>query len=167
MTVRARTCYRRAQQHESPCFSHLLHPGTLAALGLETSVAALCREFSEQHHINIQFVGDNIPKDCPQDVSLCLFRIVQEALYNVAKHSGAQEARVTLSGNGQQIDLTIEDSGTGFDPKSSPRVETLGLVSMRERVRLVDGHISIHSQPPNGTRIEVQVPHHSNIQAIG
>jgi PAS domain S-box-containing protein len=147
--------------------SHLLHPSTLAVLGLETSVAALCREFSEQHHLSVKFVGDNIPKDSPPDVNICLFRIVQEALQNVAKHSGAQEARVTLRGNGQQIDLRIEDPGSGFDPKRSQRTGTLGLVSMHERVRLVGGHISIHSQPLHGTRIEVQIPHQLPLQAIG
>lgn len=147
--------------------SDLLHPGTLAALGLETSIAAFCREFSEQHRLRVKFVGDNIPKDSPQDVNLCLFRIVQEALQNVAKHSGAHEAYVTLWGNGQQIGLQIEDRGTGFDPKNSERPGTLGLVSMRERVRLVEGHISIHSEPSNGTRIDVQVPHHSRQPAIG
>jgi len=146
--------------------SHLLHPDTLAALGLETSVAALCREFSEQHHISIQFVGNKVPKDSPQNVNLCLFRVVQEALQNVAKHSGAQEARVTLSGNGQQVELSIEDSGRGFDPTSSQTTKTLGLVSMRERVRLVDGHISIQSQPSGGTRIEVRIPHRSCPRAI-
>ena len=73
----------------------------------------------------------------------------------MAKHSG-QEARVTLRGKGQQIELTIEDSGTGFDPEISQRPQTLGLVSMRERVRFVDGKIAIRSELSNGTRIDVQ-----------
>lgn len=147
--------------------SHLLHPTTLAALGLESAVAAFCRDFSKQRSVSVTFIGDNIPTDSPPDVSLCLFRIVQEALQNVAKHSGAQEARVTLCGNRQQIELHIEDSGTGFDAESSQRTETLGLVSMHERVRLVGGHISIYSEASKGTRIDVQVPHHSHLEANG
>jgi PAS domain S-box-containing protein len=146
--------------------SHVLHPGTLAALGLEGSVAACCREFSEQHNLRVTFVHCDIPKDSPADVNLCLFRIVQEALQNVAKHSGAQEARVSLSGNGEQIHLQVDDSGIGFDPRSSRMTGTLGLVSMRERVRLVGGHISIQSTPASGTRIDVHVPYAPQPSAI-
>jgi signal transduction histidine kinase len=102
-------------------------------------------------------VHDNVPQN-NSDVNLCLFRIVQEALQNIVKHSGAREARVTLVGREQQILLSIEDSGIGFNSTNSQRTETLGLVSMRERVRLVDGQISIQSEPAKGTRIDVQVP---------
>lgn len=139
--------------------SHLLHPGTLATLGLEASVEALCREFSEQHNLMVNFVHHNVPTSNSPDVSLCLFRIVQEALQNIVKHSGAHEARVTLIGREQQIRLSIEDSGIGFNLKHSQRTKTLGLVSMRERVRLVDGQISIQSGTLKGTRIDVQVPY--------
>jgi PAS domain S-box-containing protein len=138
--------------------SHVLHPSTLAALGLEASVAACCREFSEQHNLTVKFVHDDVPQNNSPDVNLCLFRVVQEALQNIVKHSGAQEARVTLIGREQQILLSIEDSGVGFNSKNSQRTETLGLISMRERVRLVDGQISIQSEPSKGTRIDVQVP---------
>jgi signal transduction histidine kinase len=137
--------------------SHLLHPATLATLGLETSIAGFCREFSEQNHVNVKLVCRDIPKDPSEDVSLCLFRVVQEALRNVRKHSAAQEARVTLTGDGDSIDLTIEDSGIGFDLKSTEGHSTLGLVSMRERARLVDGQFSIHSEPSRGTRVSLRV----------
>jgi signal transduction histidine kinase len=91
-------------------------------------------------------------------VSLCLFRIVEEALQNVVKHSGAEDAKVELSGHDNQIDLCISDSGTGFRPESA-RVEAgIGLISMRERLRLVGGTLSVESEPSHGTRICVRVP---------
>jgi two-component system sensor histidine kinase DegS len=83
---------------------------------------------------------------------------VQEALSNVVKHSSAQEARVTLRGASNRIDLSIEDSGVGFDTMPPQGAVTLGLTSMRERVRMVDGQFSIESQRMHGTRILVQVP---------
>jgi signal transduction histidine kinase len=138
--------------------SHLLHPATLATLGLVTSIAGFCRKFSEQHNLGVNFEFSDIPKDTPEDVSLCLFRIVQEALSNVVKHSAAQEARVILTGSADRIDLRIEDSGMGFNPQSSQGTETLGLISMQARVRLVGGQFSIESEPSSGTRIHVQVP---------
>jgi two-component system sensor histidine kinase UhpB len=138
--------------------SHLLHPATLATLGLETSIAGFCREFSEQNHINVKFLCHAIPKNPSEDVCLCLFRVVQEALRNVGTHSGAQEARVTLTGDGDRIDLSIEDFGIGFDLKSTEGQPTLGLVSMSERARLVDGQFSIHSEPARGTRVSLRVP---------
>jgi signal transduction histidine kinase len=138
--------------------SHLLHPATLATLGLVTSIAGFCRKFSEQHNLGVKFEFSDIPKDTPEDVSLCLFRIVQEGLSNVVKHSAAQEIRVSLTGAGDRIDLRIEHSGIGFDSRFSQGAATLGLISMRERVRLIGGQFSIESEPSSGTRIHVQVP---------
>jgi signal transduction histidine kinase len=138
--------------------SHMLHPATLATLGLVTSISGFCRQFSEQHNLNVKFEFGDIPKGTPDDVSLCLFRIVQEALSNVVKHSAAQEARVTLTRAGDRIDLCIEDSGAGFDTASPQGTAALGLISMRERVHLVGGQFSIESEPSRGTRILVHVP---------
>ena len=138
--------------------SHMLHPATLATLGLVTSISGFCRRFSEQHNLAVKFEFSDIPKDTPEDVNLCLFRIVQEALSNVVKHSSAHEARVTLRRAGNRIDLCVEDSGVGFDATPPRATATLGLTSMRERVRMVGGQFSIESQPMHGTRILVQVP---------
>jgi signal transduction histidine kinase len=138
--------------------SHMLHPATLATLGLVTSISGFCRRFSEQHNLAVKFEFSDIPKDTPEDVNLCLFRIVQEALSNVVKHSSAHEARVTLRRAGNRIDLCVEDSGVGFDTTPPRGAATLGLTSMRERVRMVGGQFSIESQPMHGTRILVQVP---------
>jgi signal transduction histidine kinase len=138
--------------------SHMLHPATLATLGLVTSISGFCRRFSEQHNLAVKFEFSDIPKDTPEDVNLCLFRVVQEALSNVVKHSSAHEARVTLRRAGNRIDLCVEDSGVGFDATPPRGTATLGLTSMRERVRMVGGQFSIESQPMHGTRILVQVP---------
>jgi len=145
--------------------SHRLHPFKLNILGLVASLGGLCREFSEQHNLQVQFVHNDIPGQTPKDVTLCLFRIVQEALRNVVKHSGAAEAKVELSGHDDGIDLCISDSGAGFSPESAKGDAGLGLISMRERLRLVQGHLSIESEPSHGTRIRVRIsPHATNAQ---
>jgi signal transduction histidine kinase len=138
--------------------SHQLHPSKLDTLGLVASLEGLCRESSQQHNLGVQFVYHDIPGQIPKDVNLCLFRIVQEALRNVVKHSGAAEARVELYGHGDRIDLCISDSGAGFSTESAKGDAGLGLISMHERVRLVRGHLSVESEPSRGTRIRVRVP---------
>jgi PAS domain S-box-containing protein len=138
--------------------SHRLHPSRLDILGAAAAVRGLCAELSEQHALQIHFVGRNVPRNLPQDVNLCLFRVAQEALRNIIDHSGVSEARVELSGDPNGVDLCISDSGVGFDLESSKAHGRLGLVSIRERVRLVRGHLSIESQPSRGTTIRVRIP---------
>ena len=138
--------------------SHQLHPARLDLIGLVATVRGYCREVSRQHHLQVEFVHQDVPAETPKDVALCLFRIVQEALRNVVKHSGAAEAKVELSGDGHQIHLRISDPGKGFEAGSAAGQTGLGLISMRERLRLVGGHLSVESQPSHGTRICVRVP---------
>ncbi len=138
--------------------SHQLHPSKLDTLGLVTSVASLCREFSTQYHLQAAFSHHGFPRQIPKDATLCLFRIVQEALRNVVKHSGAVEAQVELSAHSDAIDLCVSDSGTGFSPESAQAYAGLGLVSMRERLRLIGGQLLVESEPSHGTRIRVHVP---------
>jgi PAS domain S-box-containing protein len=138
--------------------SHQLHPSKLDTLGLIASLTGLCREFSEQHHLLVQFVHHDIPGQIPKDVTLCLFRIVQEALQNVVKHSGASEATVQLSVHDDRIELAICDPGVGFNPESAEGKASLGLISMHERLRLVGGHLAVESEPSHGTRIHARVP---------
>jgi signal transduction histidine kinase len=138
--------------------SYQLHPARLELLGLVASLKGFCGEFSAQHKIDVQFLHNNIPGQIPKDVSLCLYRITQEALQNVVKHSEAAAAEVELSGQSEEIELCISDSGRGFDVESVKRAAGLGLVSMRERLRLVGGHLSIESEPSRGTRICVRIP---------
>jgi signal transduction histidine kinase/integral membrane sensor domain MASE1 len=138
--------------------SHQLHPYKLDTLGLVASLRGFFSEFSRQHNLQVRFVHRDIQGQIPKDVTLCLFRIVQEALRNVVKHSGAAEAMVELSANGDRIDLCVSDRGTGFGPQSAKTQTGLGLVSMRERLRLVGGYLTIESAPHRGTQIRALVP---------
>jgi len=98
-----------------------------------------------------------VPK-LPQEISLCLFRVLQEALHNAAKHSGVERIDVQLAENSGEIQLIVSDSGKGFDINAASRSGGLGLMSMQERVRLVGGTILIDSKPLAGTTIRVCVP---------
>jgi signal transduction histidine kinase len=138
--------------------SHQLHPYKLDTLGLVASLRGFFGEFAQQHNLRVHFVNHDVRRQIPQDVTLCLFRIVQEALRNVVKHSGAAQARVDLYGHADRIDLCVSDSGTGFTPGNGEAATGLGLISMGERLRLVKGHLSIESQPSRGTRIRATVP---------
>jgi PAS domain S-box-containing protein len=138
--------------------SHDLHPSKLAHLGLVAALRSLCVELSERYGLKIEFTHSDVPANLPKDISLCLYRIVQESLNNVVRHSGAREAQVELRGAEQEIGLRISDSGSGFDVESARSKKGLGLISMRERLRLIGGTISIDSQISKGTKIVARVP---------
>ena len=127
-------------------------------IGLVAATRSLCGEISGQHPIHIEFVHHGVPRSLPSDVALSLYRIVQEGLRNIINHSGAERARVELGGSPDELILQILDDGTGFDLESARTRGGLGLLSMRERLRLVSGTISFERVEPNGTRIEVRVP---------
>jgi signal transduction histidine kinase len=137
--------------------SHDLHPSRLRTLGLVESVRVLCDEISEQRRVTVRFSADELPGPVDPAVALCLYRITQEALRNVAKHSQAGHASVHLSCEGNDVQLQIADSGAGFDPFAVGQAG-LGLVSMRERVSILKGHIAVDASPGCGTRISVRVP---------
>ena len=136
--------------------SHDLHPAKLQTLGLVQATQVLCRDFAGRHRLDIDFVHDHMPASVPPDAALCLFRIVQEALQNVVRHSGARRAAVRLSGSSDSLQLEIFDSGRGFETRKIG--DGIGLSSMRERVNFLDGHIAVRSRPGAGTRIAVRVP---------
>ena len=139
--------------------SHRLHSSKLEFLGLETAAAGLCRELSARQKVKIEFHSENIPKNLPKEVSFCLFRVLQEALQNASKHSGSRHLQVLLAGKGgNEVDLTVHDSGIGFEPEEAMKGYGLGLANMQERLRLVDGKLSIQSKPYRGTTIHAQVP---------
>jgi signal transduction histidine kinase len=138
--------------------SYQLHPFKLDQLGLVAAVKSFCDELTEHQEITIEFRHREIPATLPNAVTLCLFRIVQEALRNVIKHSGSREAQVVLERVGQSICLSVSDTGRGFDTVSPKMQNGLGFISMRERLRSVGGEVSIHSQPSRGTQIEVSIP---------
>jgi PAS domain S-box-containing protein len=137
--------------------SRELHPARLQTLGLVAAVESLCRETSQNRRISVRFVHGPLPHDIDPNVSLCLYRIAQEALHNVAQHSGAKEAEVRLTSEGDRLTLHVADPGVGFDPDALAR-SGLGLVSMRERVAFLKGQLVIHSAPGRGTRIGARVP---------
>jgi signal transduction histidine kinase len=138
--------------------SHNLHPSKLEQLGLAAAIRGLCKELSQGHGLRIDCDCQEMPLSMPHDTIVCLYRIVQEALHNVIKHSGAPRARVELARTADGVALRISDDGAGFDPASADGDGALGLVSMRERLRLVGGAMAIDSRPSAGTRIDVYVP---------
>lgn len=138
--------------------SHELHPAKLEQLGLESALEGICREIAAAQKMEIDFVAQNIPKKLPKDVSLCLYRVTQESLQNVQKHSGAHAAVVRISASNQFVDLIVSDNGRGFNPTAASEKESLGLISMRERIRSVKGTLFVESHPGAGTHIRVQVP---------
>jgi PAS domain S-box-containing protein len=138
--------------------SHRLHPSILDSLGLAAATDTFCQELSRAHDVEIEFVDHDIPPTLNNEIALCVYRVIQEALHNVVKHSRAKHARVDLSSDAQAISLTIVDSGTGFEISSNHNKDGLGLISMRERLRLLKGELSIQSQPSKGTVIKAYVP---------
>ena len=138
--------------------SHELHSPQLEYLGVAAAMRSFCRELAARQSVEIDFRSDDIPRSISNEISLCLFRVLQEALHNAVKHSQVRYFEVRLSCSGEQLDLTIADRGTGFNPETATNKGGLGLVSMRERVRLVNGTIVIDSKPMNGTTIHVRVP---------
>jgi signal transduction histidine kinase len=137
--------------------SHQLHSSTLDTLGLVTGLSSLCRDFGARQGIEIDFASEDIPRTVRPEVSLCLFRIVQEGLQNMKKHSGARKARVSLRNFGGKLFLSLCDEGIGFDANTLEK-PGLGILSMRGRARLLGGDFEVHSKPGKGTRIEAWVP---------
>ena len=150
---------RQIQQLSSDVhrISHELHPSKLNQLGLAAALRGFCRETQAAHGLKIGFKAANVPRSIPNDVSLCLYRIAQESLQNIVKHSGAGMANVELSVEKDVVTLVVSDDGCGFDPDTAKTKEALGLISMHERIRAVDGKLSVESVPDSGTRIEACV----------
>jgi signal transduction histidine kinase len=138
--------------------SHQLHSSKLEHVGLAPALMGLCEELSAKFQIHIEFTERGVGSKIPKDVALCLFRVAQEALGNVVKHSQAKQAQVELSGTNNAIRLRTVDAGVGFDPDVRSAHAGIGLVSMRERLRLVRGTLSIRSAPRRGTEILAVLP---------
>jgi signal transduction histidine kinase len=138
--------------------SYRLHPRSLAQLGLSEALGNLCRTLGERRRIQLAFEERDLPDSIPDDAALCLYRVAQEALRNVVKHSRAKSAEVELRGGQGEIRLTITDSGVGYEPAQVKERNGLGVISMRERLRALGGRLSIQSGPGEGTRVEAVVP---------
>lgn len=137
--------------------SHGLHNPQLL-LGLQLGAANLAREFSEQYGIAVRVTDDGDLKQIPEVVAVVLFRVLQEALANVAKHSGTDQVTISISVEGDQARMRVTDHGRGFEIKDIENGPGLGLISMRERLRLVGGTIRVTSSPGQGTDIQLIVP---------
>jgi PAS domain S-box-containing protein len=137
--------------------SHELHPSILDNLGLVTAAKGFCREISEHNGAVVDFTSTNMPASLPREVSLSLFRVIQEALHNSVKYSGAKRFEVHLQGNPGEVALEVSDAGVGFDAVNI-KSKGLGLVSMQERINFVRGRFSVQSRVGEGTKITVSVP---------
>jgi PAS domain S-box-containing protein len=138
--------------------SHQLHSSKLESLGIEAAIRGFCREFSRQHEVNVEFVCQNVPKHLPKEISLCLFRVTQEAVQNAVKYSRVNEFTVELLSLDEEIHLAVTDEGAGFDVEEAKQKQGLGLMSMQERVHLVHGVLSVESKPGRGTQVLAVVP---------
>jgi len=138
--------------------SRQLHPTILDDLGLVRAIESECAMLMKREDIDIAFTRVDVPSMIPKGTALCLYRVVQEGLRNIIRHSHAGDAEILLKGNDSSICLTIRDAGIGFDPAEVRQKPGLGLASMRERIQLIRGDFSIRSQPGQGTVINVCVP---------
>ena len=145
--------------------SHHLHSSKLEYLGLVTAAASFCKELSQEHGVEVGFHSESVPKQLPQEVALCLFRVLQESLQNAVKHSGSKHFEVCLKGTPSEIQLAVCDSGVGFDPDEVISGRGLGLTSMKERLKLVHGKLSVDSHLGLGTVIRASVPLHLGAKA--
>ena len=138
--------------------SHRLHSPLLDHGGIESALIRLCRDFETSTGIDLTFQTQGRPVHIPQEISVCLYRVLQEALSNIGKHAQAQTARVVLTRGQNEVKLTISDQGKGFDPRGSETGGGLGLTNMEERVSLLLGTFRINSKPGAGTEIEARIP---------
>jgi PAS domain S-box-containing protein len=162
--VQAHDHMRQARQRLSEiardiqALSHRLHSSKLEYLGIVGAARSFCHELTEQQKVEIDFRYANIPDRVPKEISLCIFRVLQEALQNAVKYSRVRQFTVELDGTDGEIQLTVRDAGVGFDPSEAIYGHGLGLISMRERLKLAGGRISVESQPGMGTTIHARVP---------
>jgi signal transduction histidine kinase/ABC-type uncharacterized transport system substrate-binding protein len=138
--------------------SHQLHSSNLELIGLVSALRGLCAEITKNYKITVHFAEPEFPPDLTKDMELCLFRVAQEALANVIKHSQAGSAEIELCSNANGVSLRISDKGKGFDPDQKTVSTGIGLVSMRERLRVLDGRLSVRSEITRGTEVLAEIP---------
>jgi PAS domain S-box-containing protein len=146
--------------------SHSLHSSKLDYIGVAAAAAAFCREVSQQHHVDVAFTHHGVPDDVPNEVAVCVFRVLQEAVHNAVKHAGVQSVAVDLRGSGHDLHLEVRDAGVGFEPDAALRGPGFGLVGMQERMRLADGELALESRPGAGATIRARVPLHRSSAAL-
>jgi PAS domain S-box-containing protein len=138
--------------------SRQIHPSILDDLGLVKAIESECAAFTQREDIQVEYEADNVPLSIPRSVKICIYRIIQEGLRNIAKHAGTDKAHVSLTCSDGNLFLTIRDNGIGFDTSHMQGQKGIGLRSMEERVRLIQGEFSVQSKPGEGTVIKVTAP---------
>ena len=146
-----------ALSHDVQALSHELHSSKLEYLGVVSGMKSWCREFSERQKMEVDF-GSDVTSPVPFEIGLSLFRVLQEALHNAVKHSGVKRVEVQISEQSNELHLVVRDSGRGFNIEGARQGSGLGLTSMQERVRMVNGTIAFESRPRAGTTVHVRVP---------
>jgi signal transduction histidine kinase len=136
--------------------SHHLHSSKLQNLGLEATLDDLCREFTTRYEREITYNAQSVPIHLGEDLSLCFYRVAQEALHNSVKHSGAARIEVSLAAHNGSLQMTVKDYGVGFDPSVS--TNGIGLATMQERMRFVGGNLFVNSRPGEGTEVTALAP---------
>ena len=139
--------------------SRELHSPQLEYLGVGPALKSFCEDFAQRQDVVIDFQGDDLRTSMARDVSLCLLRVLQEALHNACRHSCVRQFEVSFKRIGDQLELTITDRGSGFDTEFALNTGGLGLISMRERARLVNGKLVLDSRPGIGTTVQLTVPY--------
>ena len=138
--------------------AHQLHPSELDDLGLVAAVRSYCEDFARRENIEIEFASRKVPKELKREIASCLYKVTQESLSNIAKHSRAKTVFVTLAGTPDRISLSVKDTGIGFRTQSPGANVGLGILSMKERVSLLRGSFAISSNPGRGTEVTVDIP---------
>jgi PAS domain S-box-containing protein len=138
--------------------SHSLHSATLEHLGLKAALRGFCKEYTEREGITVNLRITEEVQTVSSDAALCLYRVTQEALHNVAKHSGAKSAQVSLTGSVDFLELHVTDSGRGFDIGQRAAGKGLGLASMEERIKLLHGTMVLKTEPGAGTELMAKIP---------
>jgi signal transduction histidine kinase len=138
--------------------SRQLHPSIIDDLGLADALLSECSSFSRREGIQVDYHPESVPSPLPKEVALCVYRVAQEALRNIARHARVKSARVALTGADGDLLLRVSDDGVGFDPAATRSRPALGLSGMEERVRLIQAELSVRSAPQRGTSVTVRVP---------
>ena len=139
--------------------AYQLHPSILDDLGLVVALGSFIKDFSKWEHISVTFQPKDVPAILPQDVALCVYRVIQECLRNVAKHAQADRVSVEVMGSETGLQLVIKDNGKGFTPEEvRPVSHGLGLIGMKERIRVVQGTFEVEASAGKGTTITAWIP---------
>ena len=138
--------------------SHQLHPAVLEHLGLVPALESFIDSFSSEEQIDVQFTADIAELRIPFQTSICVYRVAVEALRNVARHSGARSAAVSLKRSQKGLELQVSDSGKGLDVETAGQSGGLGVISIEERLRVLQGDCDVSSSPERGTTLVARVP---------